>query len=151
MTERTTGSDARLGAPGPGDFDPKISPDGTLLASYRHLSDGLPLFGDYDIWVGPYAGPGPSISLLAPDDTVADLFPRWNLSGDKLAAWRFAPNAPAGVNIVIYDVTLQQSPFSASAVVTDITSGEGWSESMPSWNTDPARADTLVYSGERQR
>ncbi|MCU7917430.1 MAG: hypothetical protein KZQ95_03625 [Candidatus Thiodiazotropha sp. (ex Epidulcina cf. delphinae)] len=160
VTERTSGSNLPLAtANGPGDFDPKISPNGSFIASYRHLSDSVALFGDYDIWVGQYTDPAQpgssSIVLLDQDTQVADLFPRWNITGNRLAAWQLDGLAlSAGmdaIDIVVYDLNVQTSPFSITATKTNITpDNDGWFETMPSWNTDPGRADELVYSASRQ-
>ncbi|MEW8627520.1 MAG: hypothetical protein AB2551_17365 [Candidatus Thiodiazotropha sp.] len=159
LVERTTGSNTVLSTPnGPGDFDPKLSPDGTLIASYRHLSDSVVLFGDYDIWIGPHTDPeqptDASISFIDTDPNVAGLFPRWNLTGDKLAAWQLDGNAVTSgedpLDIVIYDLTIETAPFSVTATKVNITSdNDGWFETMPSWHTDPTQADTLVYSGSK--
>ena len=160
VTLRTDEPDAVL-MHTPGDFDPKISPDGTLIASYRHLADPVtdpPApgdFGDYDIWVGRFSDPAQpataSITFLDVDPATINLFPRWNLDGDRLAVWRSTPGVIADpIDIVVYDLDIQASPFSVSVnVQNNITLNAGWIETMPSWNTDPARADTLVYSASR--
>ncbi|MEW8045243.1 MAG: hypothetical protein ACH255_15450 [Candidatus Thiodiazotropha sp.] len=159
LVERTAGSNTVLATPnGPGDFDPKLSPDGTLIASYRHVSDSVALFGDYDIWVGPHTHAAQptdaSIMFLEQDPDLASLFPRWNLNGDRLAAWQLDSNAVSAgqdpLDIVVYHLTIQASPFSVSAQKTNITpANDGWFETMPSWQTDPTKADELIYSASR--
>lgn len=159
VTERTTGADLPLVTPnGPGDFDPKLSPDGSLIVSYRHLSDAGGPFGDYDIWIGPFADPAQpgdaSLRFIDQDPDIASLFPRWNLAGTRLAAWQL-DNLAAGagvdaVDIVVYELSIQTSPFAVNATKLNITpANDGWSEIMPAWQTDPNRADELVYSASR--
>jgi hypothetical protein len=54
------------------------------------------------------------------------------------------------VDIIVFDLTLQTSPFLVSVVKkTNITRNGGWIESMPSWNTDPNEPDMLIYSASR--
>ncbi len=152
VTQRTDGVDAVLNLIAPGDYDPKISPDGTLIASYRHLTNTPGIFGDWDIWVGRYndpAQPGASsITLLDVNTNTANLFPRWNQGGDKLAIWRVdAAGVGDVVDIIVVELDVVAAPFSVSVNnLTNITSGSGWAESMPSWNTDPTQPDTLIYS-----
>ncbi|GAB4535161.1 MAG: hypothetical protein Tsb0010_15160 [Parvularculaceae bacterium] len=159
VTLRTDGADAALPILPPGDFDPKISPDGALIASYRHLAAPADLgnpadFGDFDVWVGPFADPAQpgvaSISFLKTGATEIDLFPRWNADGTKLALWRATPSAADPLDIIVYDLDIQLSPFSAT--ITDernITENAGWFETMPSWNTDPAEPNVIVYSASQ--
>ena len=159
LVERTSGANTTLSTPnGPGDFDPKLSPDGTLIVSYRHLSDSVPLFGDYDIWIGRHTDPAQptdaSVTFIDPDPNVAGLFPRWNLTGDKLAAWQLDGNAVSSgedpLDIVVYNLAVETTPFSVTAGKTNITpANDGWFETMPSWHTDPTKPDALVYSGSR--
>jgi len=153
LVERTDGSDTALSTPGPGDYDPKVSPNGQFITSYRHLDDGIGIFGNYDIWVGPFSDPAQpgdaSVQILDADPNSANLFPRWNLSGDKLAVWRVTPSSPDPIDIFIFDLTIQASPFSVTATAENITGSDGWIETMPSWQTDPAMADMLIYSASR--
>ncbi len=144
----------------PGDFDPKISPDGSMITSYRHISDPTnPAspgdFGDYDFWVGQFSAPNQpataSITFLDVDPTTINLFPRWNLGSDKIAVWRSTPGlTPDPIDIVVFDLSVQMSPFSVTiSNQVNITQGGGWIETMPSWNTDPSQPDTLIYSASR--
>ncbi|MEW8505617.1 MAG: hypothetical protein AB2598_02865 [Candidatus Thiodiazotropha sp.] len=159
LVERTAGENTPLATPnGPGDFDPKLSPDGALIASYRHLSDSVALFGDYDIWVGSHTHTeqpdDASITFLDRDPSLASLFPRWNLAGDRLAVWQLDSNAVSlgqdPLDIVVYDLNITMSPFAITVEKNNITqSNDGWSETMPSWQTDPAKADELIYSASR--
>lgn len=167
VTLRTDNPDQILIGNAAGDFDPKISPDGTLITSYRHLANpttpsdpGDPLFnpadfGDYDIWVGQYSDalqPGDaSLQFLDVSPATINLFPRWNTTGDKLAVWQSEPSRfPADpIDIFVFDLTIQTAPFSVTSTQTNITAGDGWIETMPSWNTDPMQPDTLVYSASR--
>lgn len=158
--ERTSGSNTPLSTPnGPGDFDPKISPNGHLIASYRHLSDSVSIFGDYDLWIGLYhhaeEPADSSITLFDQDTSAAVLFPRWNINGDKLAAWQLDGSALSmgmdAIDLVIYELDLTEQPFSFSTTRTNITpNNDGWFETMPSWNTDPNNAEELIYSASRQ-
>ncbi|MCU7871602.1 MAG: hypothetical protein KZQ91_02535 [Candidatus Thiodiazotropha sp. (ex Lucinoma borealis)] len=160
LMERTSGSNTPLSTPnGPGDFDPKISPDGHLIASYRHLSDSVSIFGDYDLWIGLYhhaeEPADSSITLFDQDTSAAVLFPRWNINGDKLAAWQLDGTALSmgmdAIDLVIYELDLTEQPFSFSATRTNITpNNDGWFETMPSWNTDPNKAEEIIYSASRQ-
>jgi Tol biopolymer transport system component len=151
---RTDGVDDPL-TPAKGDYDPKISPDGGFIASYRRLAATPGLFGDYDIWIGRFSDPiqptDASLIFLDADPATAHLFPRWNQSGDRLAVWSVDSNNSADpVDIIVFDLTLQTSPFLASVVkMTNITHNGGWIESMPSWNTDPNEPDMLIYSASR--
>lgn len=163
---RTDGTPGVLQTLPPGDYDPKISPNGLFLTSYRHLSDGfvyenlgLPLpLGDWDVWVGLVTDPAQpgdaSIQRLAVNDRVGDFFPRWNQGSNKIAFWsidydRFDAGQEAE-DIVVMDLDIQTDPALTVAVTsrTNITLGApgGWREEMPSWNTDPADPDGLVYS-----
>lgn len=150
VTQRTDGTPGTLNFYPPGDYDPKISPDGNLIASYRHLADAPGLIGDWDIWVGLYGDPS-SVSFLDVDPAVADLFPRWNQAGDKLAIWSLDSAAvPDPLDIFVIELAIFQSPFSVSvAYRINITAGDGWIESMPAWNTDPGDPDRLVFSAVR--
>ena len=155
VTERTDGTPQNLALLPPGDYDPKISPDGAMIASYRHLTETPGPFGDWDVWVGRFSDPAQptasSITFLDVDANTTNLFPRWNLDSTKLAMWRFDSGAPLDpIDIVVFDLDVQSSPFSVSlAAKNNITAGEDWFETMPSWNTDPAQTDTLIYSGSR--
>ncbi|MBZ0253667.1 MAG: hypothetical protein K8I02_10040, partial [Candidatus Methylomirabilis sp.] len=166
VTVRTDGAPGEFETNAPGDFDPKISPNGLWLASYRHLDDafvyrymGLDIpFGDWDAWVGLLSDPEEpgeaSITRLAPDPRVSDVFPRWNRAGDRLAMWSVDMDAfDAGQDpqdIVVMDLALSPGPpasvqVAARANVTHAFPG-GWREGMPSWGTSPADANRLVYS-----
>lgn len=168
VTLRTDNPDQVLIGAAAGDYDPKISPDGTLITSYRHLADPTtptdpndPLFnpadfGDYDIWVGQYTDPqqptDASLVFLDVSPTTINLFPRWNINGDKLAVWQSEPgrvSSPDLIDIVVFDLTIQTAPFSITSTDNNITDGDNWIETMPAWNTDPMQPDTLVYSASR--
>jgi hypothetical protein len=154
IVRRTDGIDDPL-TPAKGDYDPKISPDGGFITSYRRLAATPGLFGDYDIWVGRFSDPvqptDASLIFLDEDPATAHLFPRWNQSGDRLAVWSVdSNNSVDPVDIIVFDLTLQTSPFLASVVkMTNITRNGGWIESMPSWNTDPNESNMLIYSASR--
>ena len=154
VTLRTDGTDDAL-SPAKGDYDPKISPDGSLITSYRRLAGTPGLFGDYDIWVGRFSDPAQpaaaSLTFLDVDPATAHLFPRWNQAGDKLAVWSAdSNNSTDPIDIIVFDLNIQTSPFSVSvASKVNITKNGGWIETMPSWNTDPAEPDTLIYSASR--
>ncbi|MCA9772549.1 MAG: hypothetical protein KC466_09070 [Myxococcales bacterium] len=169
LVTRTDGAPGSLPTIAPGDFDPKISPNGQWIASYRHLDDvfvysflGDPIvLGDWDVWVGPISDPAQpgdgSIAFLDVDDRVGDFFPRWNLAGDKIALWTVDYDAfDAGQDpqdIAVVSLGLASGPpFSVNVISrANITLGAPpgatfWREGMPSWDTDPANADGLVYS-----
>ncbi|VAW77396.1 hypothetical protein MNBD_GAMMA13-497 [hydrothermal vent metagenome] len=151
---RTDGTDDAL-SPTKGDYDPKISPDGSLITSYRRLAGTPGLFGDYDIWVGRFSdaaqSAASSLTFLDVNPATTHLFPRWNQAGDKLAVWSAdSNNSTDPIDIIVFDLNIQISPFSVSvASKTNITSNGGWIETRPSWNTDPAKPDTLIYSASR--
>ena len=155
VTLRTEGEEGVLNVIGPGDYDPKVSPDGQLIASYRHLSSSPGIFGDWDVWIGRYSDPAQpgeeSVQFIDVDQNTANLFPRWDRSGKRLAVWSInAAGSGDIVDIIVYRLSFNQSPF----IVTleqkrNITAGQGWAESMPSWNTDPLKPDMLVYSATR--
>ena len=155
VTLRTDGADGSLNFFPPGDYDPKLSPDGSLIASYRHLADTPGIFGNWDLWVGQTLDPDQplvsSITFLASNPDTADLFPRWNNSGDKLAIWSVDATGMADpIDIFVIELNILQTPFSVTVVNRiNITAGQGWFESMPSWNTDPAEPNLLVYSASR--
>lgn len=150
-----------------GDHDPQISPNGQFIASYRHLNNSLVIpfeppfvIGEWDLWIGPYSQSGTAVHILNANPVVADFFPRWNITGNKLALWAYDHQAmQAGqdpVDIVIVDIDITTSPFSVTATNRrNITKGAGsptqWIESMPSWQTDPAKADQLIYDATRER
>ncbi|MDH4155146.1 MAG: hypothetical protein OEV01_15300 [Nitrospira sp.] len=149
-----------------GDHDPQVSPNGEFIASYRHLNDSLVIpfeppfvIGEWDFWVGLYSQSGTTVSILNANPVVADFFPRWNATGDKLALWAYDHQAmQAGkdpVDIVIVDLAITTSPFSVTATNRrNITKGADapiqWNESMPSWQTDPAKSDQLIYDAIRE-
>lgn len=143
-----------------GDHDPQISPNGELIASYRHLNNSLSTpFGEWDMWVGRYSQSGTAVTILNPNPSVADFFPRWNLTGDKLALWAYDHQAmQAGedpVDIVVVNLTITTSPFSVTIInqrniTKNADSPIQWNESMPSWQTDPSKADQLVYDAIRE-
>jgi WD40 repeat protein len=151
---RTDENDDSL-SPAKGDYDPKISPDGTLITSYRRLAATPGIFGDYDIWVGRFndlAQPQTSsLAFVDVDPETAHLFPRWNQAGNKLALWSLdANNSTDPIDIVVFELNIQRSPFAVSVTTKkNITLNGGWIETMPSWNTDPAKADSLIYSASR--
>ncbi len=156
-----TVSNVTIRTDGPhGDHDPQISPNGEFLTSYRYLNDSaVTPFGEWDMWVGLYSQSGTAVSIVNANPTVADFFPRWNLSGNKLALWAYDHQAAqAGqdpFDIVVIDLAITTSPFSVTATNwRTITKGAGaplqWNESMPSWQTDPAKADELVYDAIRE-
>lgn len=160
VVERTNGVPGNFAFFPPGDYDPKTSPDGDLIASYRVLSDPADPtnpadFGDWDVWVGQYSDPNQpsvgSITFLDVDPNTANLFPRWDRTGTRLALWRTTPTSlPDPMDILIFELDIQRSPFSVRLLnQTNITANAGWIESMPSWNTDPLQPDSIVYSAER--
>jgi hypothetical protein len=54
------------------------------------------------------------------------------------------------IDIFIIELDILQTPFSvAVANRTNITVGQGWIESMPSWSTNPIESHLLVYSASR--
>lgn len=166
VTLRTDGPPDTLGELPPGDFDPKISPDGQWLASYRKLDNSLVIeveggyivVGDFDLWVGPVSHPlqpaAESITLLDVDNMVIDMMPRWDQSGTRLAMWSVDfESAGDPTDIVVVELALPADPLDPPAVATrtDVTDGyfaEGrfWSEIMPTWHTDPAEPDRLLFS-----
>ena len=56
VIERTNGTPGSLALFPPGDVDPKLSPDGVLIASYRALTNPAN-FGDWDLWIGRFSDP----------------------------------------------------------------------------------------------
>lgn len=160
VIERTNGTPGNFTFFPPGDYDPKTSPDGELIASYRVRSNPADPanpadFGDWDVWVGQYTDPNQpsagSIAFIDADPNTANLFPRWDSTGTRLALWRTAPALlPDPIDILIFELDIQRSPFSVTLLnQTNITANAGWIESMPSWNTDPLQPDSIVYSAER--
>ena len=167
----------------PGDFDPRISPDGGLIASYRKLDFDLLfkfhkeslLIGDFDLWVGPTFHPEQplesSITLIERDSQTADMMPRWDQSGTRLAFWALDPHAARShedpMDIMVVGMALSSNPFSVAVVDRrNVTrdadapqggwdpaviplSGSGWLEDMPIWSAEPFEPDVLFYSGFR--
>lgn len=170
LVHRTEVTPAVLTGLPPGDFDPKISPDGHFLASYRKFDDSLVVgdppeqlvLGDFDLWVGALIDPqqpGPdSVTPINPDPRVAEFMPRWNAAGDKLAYWFVDANAGDegrdSVDIGLIELNVTADPFAVEIVrTTNLTNGPlfgiSWAESMPAWSTVPGEEDTLVYSARR--
>jgi Tol biopolymer transport system component len=154
VTERTAPADGTLNFFPPGDYDPQLSPDGNWIASYRHLADAPGPFGDWDVFVGRVSDPAQpgdaSITFLLPDATIADFFPRWNAASNRLALWSIDSTVVAGdaTDVWVFDLNLA----GAAPVVTaslNVTDGDGWAESMPSWSTDSATPSKLYFSATR--
>ncbi len=163
LAVRTSGDNQPLNLLGPGDYDPKVSPDGTMMASYRHLSNEPAPFGDWDVWVGPFFDTNQpaanSITILNPDSLVVDLFPRWNQASNKLALWSIDSQAPDDlIDIIVLDLDIQTAPAFTARVTNRINltkgkrapNGAAWLETMPSWNTDPNEPDGVVYSASAE-
>ncbi|MCA9773403.1 MAG: PD40 domain-containing protein, partial [Myxococcales bacterium] len=167
---RTDGVPGVLDTIPPGDFDPKLSPDGAYLASYRKLDDSLTLpfqgtqsiVGNFNLWVGAASDPtqpgGASITFVNPSDRRADFMPRWDAAGTSLVLWSIdADTLPLGLDgfdILVVDLALASNPFSVQVLDwRNLTQGpfDGnlWLESMPAWDTDPANSNGIVYSARR--
>jgi Tol biopolymer transport system component len=151
VVQRTAPADGTLNFFPPGDYDAQISPDGNWIASYRHLADAPGPFGDWDAFVGRFSDPAQpgngSITFLLPDPDVADFFPRWNQASNRLALWSIDSTVVGGdaTDVWVFDLNLG----GAAPVVTsafNVTEGDGWAESMPSWSTDPATPSKLYFS-----
>ncbi|MCA9773496.1 MAG: PD40 domain-containing protein [Myxococcales bacterium] len=122
LTLRTDGPVQALHHLPPGDYDPKLSPDGRYLASYRKRDDGpegesagLGLnLGNFDLWIGRVddaAAPGAaSIAFLDATALASDLMPRWSPDGRRLALW-------------IYDFGDTQDP--TDIIVVDLEETDG--------------------------
>jgi Tol biopolymer transport system component len=154
VVQRTAPADGTLNFFPPGDYDAQISPDGNWIASYRHLANAPGPFGDWDAFVGrttDAAQPADaSITFLLPDTTIADLFPRWNGAGNRLALWSLDSTVVAGdaIDVFVFDLDLAGATPAVTAV-HNVTEGDGWDESMPSWSTSTATPEKLFFSGTR--
>ena len=154
VTQRTNPAPGTLNFFPPGDYDAQISPDGAWIASYRHRTNAPGPFGDWDAFVGRYTDPAQptdsSITFLLPDSTIADFFPRWNAAGDRLALWSLDSTVTNGdaVDVLVFDLNLGGT-LPAVTAVHNVTAGDGWEESMPSWSTDPAKPNRLYFSATR--
>lgn len=149
---RTDGNDTTLIGIAAGDYDPKISPNGKFLASYRHLGNSPGIFGDWDIWLGEFSNSNPSeatkVQFIDEDSTTANLFPRWDQSSTKIAVWTVHSLNVDPIDIFVFKIAFAEKTFSV-LTKTNITEGDGWIETMPSWNTDPSKPDELIYSASR--
>jgi hypothetical protein len=154
VTPRTAPTDGTLDFFPPGDYDPQLSPDGNWIASYRHLADAPGPFGDWDVFVARTSDPAQpadaSLTFLLPDVTIADFFPRWSAAGSRLALWSVDSTVAVGdaTDVLVFDLDLAGATPAVTAV-HNVTAGDGWSESMPSWSTDPATPDKLYFSASR--
>lgn len=154
VTQRTAPADGTLNFFPPGDYDAQISPDGSWIASYRHLANAPGPFGDWDVWVGRFSDPAQpadaSITFLLPDPDLADFFPRWNGASNRLALWSIDSTVASGdaTDVWVLDLNLGGATPVVSAA-TNVTQGGGWAESMPSWSTDPATPNKLYFSATR--
>jgi len=154
VTQRTNPATGTLNFFPPGDYDAQISPHGSWIASYRHLSDAPGAFGDWDAFVGRFSDAAQpadsSITFLLPDTTIADFFPRWNQAGNRLALWSLDSTITAGdaIDVLVFDLDLSGATPNVTAV-HNVTAGAGWDESMPSWSTDSASPNKLYFSASR--
>lgn len=68
-----------------GDYDPKISPDGSEVAFYRHRNDvGIFGLGDWDLYVMDIDGTN---ETEISDNDIVDIMPTWSPDGTQLAFW----------------------------------------------------------------
>lgn len=131
-----------------GDYDPKISPDGTKIASYRHLDDsiviGTWILGNWDIFVCDLDGSNET--FITSTSSVAEIMPTWSPDSSKLAFWAIdgaLPPDPIDFFIMNPDGT----------GLTNATAGQGRLESMPDWFPDanfsiPDGSPDLIYTVE---
>ncbi len=153
VVQRTDPAPGTLDFFPPGDYDPQLSPDGQWIASYRHLADAPGAFGDWDVFVGRTSDPqqpaDASLTFLAVDPDIADFFPRWDQSGTRLALWSLdSMNAADPFDVLVFELDLSGAA-PAVTQIRNLTNGEGWDESMPSWSTDQATPNRIFYSASR--
>ena len=96
-------------------------------------------------------------SANGPTGTEIDADPHWG--PDNRITFKREDLGNASRYSRVYTATIE----TATGTLSDVTlrtdnpdqilignaAGDGWIETMPSWNTDPMQPDTLVYSGSR--
>ncbi|GMR18935.1 MAG: hypothetical protein BMS9Abin34_057 [Patescibacteria group bacterium] len=122
-----------------GDFDPKISPDGKKIASYRHLDDNLKvaglLIGNYDLFI--INTDGTERKVLTNTPSIAEIMPTWSPDGKKLAFWVLWKKG-MGLRIINADGTGERE--------VQIDLGQDVGAEMPSWFPDGQR---LIFSAQK--
>jgi Tol biopolymer transport system component len=103
-TMRPDGSDLRQLTDGHGDHrDPRMSPDGTLIA----FASDRAFEGSYDIWTMDTAGGG--LARVTTDNTLEEFEPAWSPDGESLAF--VSGTSSSGVRIEVLDGTGTRTTF----------------------------------------
>ena len=122
-----------------GDYDPKLSPDGSSVAFERHVDDSMVLgdmiIGDWDIMLIDLESG--DISPLV-DGPEAELMPAWSPDGGTIAYWAFINDSADNMNLYLVS-TGGGSPRRLLQERADLR------EEMPDWYVDEAQT-RLIFS-----
>ncbi len=119
-----------------GDMDPKVSPDGRMIAFERHQNNkGNFGFGNYDLYVMNIDGS--NVKNISRNN-AAEAVPTWSLNGKELAFWAISEKAEDALDIFITNIDgTKRRKVTREPDLLE--------EEMPSWISK----DMLIFSGKK--